>query len=177
MRVVGDPAQSARSPLMTERFRIAVNCFRAGDRTRTGDVQLGKLAFYQLNYARGKPNQKISEPQVRIELTTARLRIGCSTPELLWQVLRNGPSTAAWSESTEPIEHLQSKALASSTHAQCLSCPGADSNRYAFRHHPLKMACLPISPPGQSHLQLAASDKLLAELLRGRRGSNPRPLE
>ncbi len=24
----------------------------AGDRTRTGDVQLGKLAFYQLNYAR-----------------------------------------------------------------------------------------------------------------------------
>ena len=26
--------------------------FRAGDRTRTGDVQLGKLAFYQLNYAR-----------------------------------------------------------------------------------------------------------------------------
>jgi hypothetical protein len=28
------------------------------------------------------------EPQVRFELTTARLRIGCSTPELLWQVLR-----------------------------------------------------------------------------------------
>src|SRR5262249_45998703 len=26
--------------------------FRAGDRPRTGDVQLGKLAFYQLNYAR-----------------------------------------------------------------------------------------------------------------------------
>src|SRR4051812_2114422 len=31
------------------------------------------------------------------------------------------------------------------------SCPGADSNRYAFRHHPLKMACLPISPPGQNY--------------------------
>ena len=30
-----------------------------------------------------------------------------------------------------------------------IPCPGADSNRYAFRHHPLKMACLPISPPGQ----------------------------
>ena len=29
---------------------------RAGDRTRTGDVQLGKLAFYQLNYARGSRN-------------------------------------------------------------------------------------------------------------------------
>jgi hypothetical protein len=35
---------------------VAVTDFsvqRAGDRTRTGDVQLGKLAFYQLNYARG----------------------------------------------------------------------------------------------------------------------------
>jgi hypothetical protein len=29
-----------------------VSTRRAGDRTRTGDVQLGKLAFYQLNYAR-----------------------------------------------------------------------------------------------------------------------------
>src|SRR5215216_2608982 len=28
------------------------------------------------------------------------------------------------------------------------TCPGADSNRDAFRHHPLKMACLPVSPPG-----------------------------
>ena len=27
-------------------------------------------------------------------------------------------------------------------------CPGTDSNRDALRHHPLKMACLPISPPG-----------------------------
>ena len=27
-------------------------CYRAGDGTRTRDVQLGKLAFYQLNYAR-----------------------------------------------------------------------------------------------------------------------------
>ncbi len=57
------------------------------------------------------------EPQVRIELTTARLRIECSTPELLWR----GTTT----------------------------CPGADSNRDALRHHPLKMACLPVSPPGR----------------------------
>ena len=31
---------------------------RAGDRTRTGDVQLGKLAFYQLNYARELKEKK-----------------------------------------------------------------------------------------------------------------------
>jgi hypothetical protein len=31
----------------------------------------------------------VREPQVRIELTTARLRIGCSTPELLWPIVGN----------------------------------------------------------------------------------------
>ena len=30
-----------------------------------------------------------TEPQVGIEPTTARLRIECSTPELLWRQLRN----------------------------------------------------------------------------------------
>ena len=59
------------------------------------------------------------EPAVRIELTTARLRIGCSTTELRWRLF-----------------------------GRTRTCPGADSNRDAFRHHPLKMACLPISPPG-----------------------------
>ena len=63
------------------------------------------------------------EPAVGIEPTTARLRIGCSTTELRWRVLRS-----------------------------TRSCPGADSNRDALRHHPLKMACLPISPPGQTNL-------------------------
>jgi hypothetical protein len=44
---------------MARRVRRAIfesHCFvtisRAGDGTRTHDVQLGKLAFYQLNYAR-----------------------------------------------------------------------------------------------------------------------------
>src|SRR5512140_2858018 len=62
-----------------------------------------------------------SEPAVGIEPTTARLRIECSTTELRWQ-------SPLYSEPT---------------------CPGADSNRDALRHHPLKMACLPVSPPGR----------------------------
>ena len=65
---------------------------------------------------------RLQEPQVGIEPTTARLRIECSTTELLWRTV------------------LQTCRRA---------CPGADSNRDAFRHHPLKMACLPISPPGR----------------------------
>src|SRR5688500_468813 len=32
-------------------------------------------------------------------------------------------------------------------------CPGADSNRDAFRHYPLKIACLPVSPPGRAAQQ------------------------
>src|SRR3954466_11776291 len=50
-----------------------------------------------------------SEPQVRIELTTARLRIGCSTPELLWQVLANGPSTGGVAVKAPPCATLYSQ--------------------------------------------------------------------
>src|SRR6185312_2281656 len=84
------------------------------------------------------------------------------------------------------------------------TCPGADSNRDALRHHPLKMACLPISPPGPCVLasltiqqsynptsyQLSALENGIPTAsfrsmrlsldncpTRERRGSNPRPLE
>ena len=33
-------------------------CLRAGDRVRTGDIQLGKLALYQLSYARSSANYR-----------------------------------------------------------------------------------------------------------------------
>src|SRR5690606_24581237 len=56
---------------------------RAGDGARTRDPQLGKLMLYQLSYSR-----TVAEPPVRIELTTARLRIECSTSELRWQERR-----------------------------------------------------------------------------------------
>ena len=42
-------------------------------------------------------------------------------------------------------------------------CPGTDSNRDALRHHPLKMACLPISPPGPLPLLLSAISCQLSE--------------
>ena len=38
-------------PKVSTALRVTENK-GAGDRARTGDVQLGKLAFYQLNYAR-----------------------------------------------------------------------------------------------------------------------------
>ena len=45
-------------------------------------------------------------------------------------------------------------------------CPGADSNRYAFRHRLLRPACLPIPPPGRvkrwqkTHLRGTAQDRI-----------------
>ncbi len=42
---------------------------RAGDRTRTGDVQLGKLAFYQLNYARDNETTYRAEEFARRHLS------------------------------------------------------------------------------------------------------------
>jgi hypothetical protein len=45
-------ADNRRTPRFESAASMESNCDRAGDRTRTGDVQLGKLAFYQLNYAR-----------------------------------------------------------------------------------------------------------------------------
>ena len=51
-----DWAPTETAPSAQERRRLGDHCrkgtYRAGDRARTGDVQLGKLAFYQLNYAR-----------------------------------------------------------------------------------------------------------------------------
>ena len=68
---------------------------RAGDGVRTHDIQLGKLALYQLSYTRATPAMYTSkEPQIGIEPMTARLRIECSTTELLWRdraYLSNAP--------------------------------------------------------------------------------------
>ena len=70
---------------------------QAGDGVRTHDIQLGKLALYQLSYTRAtpalhprytratRPNANVKEPQIGIEPMTARLRIECSTTELLWR--------------------------------------------------------------------------------------------
>ena len=66
------------------------------------------------------------EPAVGIEPTTARLRIECSTTELRWRYVLNATLAGA----VNP-------------------CPDSDSNRDAFRHYPLKIACLPVSPSGR----------------------------
>ena len=93
------------------------------------------------------------EPQIGIEPTTARLRIECSTTELLWRLPRRARSGRTGASCTTYAPH-------DLPICRC-ACPGADSNRDAFRHHPLKMACLPISPPGQPS---AAANRNRAEL-------------
>ena len=64
---------------------------KAGDRIRTGDLNLGKVALYQLSYTRSLSDQLVQpellEPPVGLEPTTAALRMRCSTTELRWQVV------------------------------------------------------------------------------------------
>jgi hypothetical protein len=54
-----------------------------------------------------------------------------------------------WSDlNRRPLDYESSALPLSYSGNERRGCPGADSNRDAFRHHPLKMACLPVSPPG-----------------------------
>ena len=55
-----------------------------------------------------------------------------------------------WSDlNRRPLDY-ESRALPLSYSGGTSECPGADSNRDAFRHYPLKIACLPVSPPGRA---------------------------
>ena len=74
-----------------------VKTAQAGDGVRTHDIQLGKLALYQLSYTR---NAHSKEPQIGIEPMTARLRIECSTTELLWHDRGHDPKCAVRSTKT-----------------------------------------------------------------------------
>src|SRR5690606_8689777 len=76
-----------------------------------------------------------------------------------------GPSTPQshrWESNPRPLDY-ESRALplsycggnTSGAPFRCPRCPGADSNRDAFRHYPLKIACLPVSPPGRGAENLA----------------------
>ena len=76
-------------------------------------------------------HQHTKEPQIGIEPLTARLRIECSTTELLWR-----------------IDHPHRRPAAP---APPDGCPGADSNRDAFRHHPLKWRVYQFHHQGNVH--------------------------
>jgi len=40
--------------IQRERWSFPAGFLKAGDRARTGDIQLGRLALYQLSYARAR---------------------------------------------------------------------------------------------------------------------------
>jgi hypothetical protein len=79
-----------------------------------------------------------------------------------------------WSDSNRRPLDYESRALPLSYSGGSVGCPGADSNRDAFRHYPLKIACLPVSPPGRAAQQDSRpipngqSSKNLARFVMGR---------
>ena len=51
-------------PKNLETARAVVERFGAGDRIRTGDIDLGKVALYQLSYSRiGRRQDPLSRPK------------------------------------------------------------------------------------------------------------------
>jgi len=137
---LGIPRGRFQAPGRTHRFggEIVRKCPRS---VRTHQRRLGRGRRCE----RGTVSYQ--EPQVGIEPTTARLRIECSTTELLWHNCRWQMADGGWQQLPSAVCLLPSG----------VECPGSDSNRDALRHHPLKMACLPVSPPGQSqrvHLRI-----------------------
>lgn len=107
-------------------------------------------------------NRHTSEPQIGIEPMTARLRIGCSTAELLWR--------------TSPAETTP-HALARTRTATPFSTTTSKWRVYQFHHEsePPEMAPGVIVCCCFHHTCVCRSHPAL--LLRERRGSNPRPLE
>src|SRR6185312_13330371 len=100
----------------------------AGEGARTLDIQLGKLALYQLSYTR---NAHSKEPQIGIEPMTARLRIECSTTELLWHDRGHDPKCAVRSTKTTlnaallhhfmPSRGLEPRCLSAQAPQACVS--------------------------------------------------------
>ena len=188
---------------------------RAGDGARTHDIKLGKLALYQLSYARGQGGQykrrkggrqatesrrrgagaraatasrepranharTTREPRANHARTTREPRANharttrerpcersCEQPPEAPEKNKSarergrychrpadGIGAAGREEPAVGIEPTTARLRIGCSTTELrwrgLLCPSADSNRDAFRHHPLKMACLPISPLGHS---------------------------
>ena len=69
----------AMSPKQTGGRTKGRQSIQAGDRTRTGDLLLGKETFYQLNYARARALQLSPVPRPGLEPGTHAFSVRCST--------------------------------------------------------------------------------------------------
>jgi hypothetical protein len=127
--VVGFTTNARDSVLNPGRFNYGDRAVytRAGDGVRTHDIQLGKLALYQLSYTRVHRDVHIQEPQIGIEPMTARLRIECSTTELLWHDRAHDPKCAVRSTKNAlryffmPSRGLEPRCLSAQAPQACVS--------------------------------------------------------
>ena len=116
-------AESRRSRRFCN-FMTYHNLYRAGDRTRTGDVQLGKLAFYQLNYARSAGSHRRVNIPLR-ELRRYCLRSGARTV---------GSATASGKAAARPSCALHAWSVAApERYVPSLHCPVAPAGGATLR--------------------------------------------
>ena len=167
---------------------------KAGEGVRTLDIQLGKLALYQLSYTR---NAHSKEPQIGIEPMTARLRIECSTTELLWRddadekhnrAVRSTMGTRHYRlPPSMPSRGLEPRCLSAQAPQACVSTNF--TTRAAVQTAPSGPIYPAVMPAQTSNTNLQGQAPCLSGgkdppaphhppiHIRGRRGSNPRPLE
>ena len=123
-----------RRPLVRERARHAVAAARPFDaaavRREAQPTRISYEISLQQKRRRGAAPRCIgslgcslhAEPQVGIEPTTARLRIECSTPELLWQVLQGacaGPPQPARSTNRSNNSNLRTRTTSKGAKGAC----------------------------------------------------------
>ncbi len=117
------------------------------------------------------------EPQIGIEPMTARLRIGCSTTELLWRIPGEPDHRRCCRQRCDQgpaIHYRVANALARTRTAKPFGTTTSRWRVYQFHHEGVLLRSVMHPPCGPS---AATASQLLVSHLRERRGSNPRPLE
>src|SRR3989344_494469 len=76
-------------------------------------------------------------------------------------------------QSSLPPSWASRKQKPSKARLSFLGCPGEDLNLHAFRHYHLKVACLPISTPGQMSLRDVGAVYTILLLFQAKRNDPP----
>src|SRR6266478_3938569 len=77
------PDKSTGVPVARDMSLSAAKADGAGDRPRTGYLNLGKVALYQVSYARAEPDSRFfpRRPRMRVRPRQQRIEPGPNTPQ------------------------------------------------------------------------------------------------
>lgn len=94
---------------------------RAGDRTRTGDIQLGKLALYQLSYARISSHHSVYRPATLLQAAATLPHAHLPASPLSWGWPSHRPADFLHLESSAGFSADNERSGPTATQAMCRS--------------------------------------------------------